>query len=351
MLCKKCFVFIYLMFLFALVQGQTVSALYKTINLPHVGDSIVKQQVDYIDPGIGGTNILWNFQTVKPVNNYYNLKYVALTADSTCFEGVEHSTIYRYKVHKDSLYHTGYENSTTYMNYTKPELKLKFPFKKGDTISSNFVGEGEYCHRINLHVSGKTKVLADASGTLYAPLGLTFKNVLRVKSIREYMQTGVDSVSMYLECYSWYVKDNRYPVFETVKATTKKTGKQEVEYKVASFFYPPQKQVTLLADTTNWHKVYSDEKETNIDLLFLNCSISPNPVESEVKIEYDLNEDATISFTVFDNMGRAKATLPSSSKTAGHYEEMLDLSGYMAGIYPVIVEVNGQTKTYKIIKR
>ena len=224
---------------FIQAQRNPFTELIRITNLPRAGDSLVKQQVDYIDPGMAGTNITWDFRKVNPVNDYYNIRYRITTPDSIKMAGIEHGTIYSYMVKGDSLLHTGYENSTTIMNYSSPELRLRFPVRFGDIVSSDFEGEGEYCHIIALHVSGKTTITADAAGTLITPLGLIFKNVLRVKSLREYLQTGLDSLTMKLESYAWYAPGHRYPVFETVKTVTKKTGKRETEHKVASFLLSP----------------------------------------------------------------------------------------------------------------
>jgi hypothetical protein len=345
------YLFLPLLTLNGLTYGQQATGLHKLVNLPHVGDSIVKQQVDYVDPGIGGTNVIWNFQLVKPVNDYYNLKYQALNPDTNQIAGIEHNTIYRYEVKGDSLYHTGYENSTTLMNYYKPELKLSYPFSYGDSIRSYFLGEGEYCNRIKLHVAGKTKVIADAMGTLNTPLGLSFKKVLRIKSFREYTQTGLDSVSMTLESYAWYVQGNRYPIFETVKTSTKKADQKGIEHKVASFFYPPIRQATLLADTSNWSKTYSDKKVININEILINYRLVPNPVQSQLTIEYDIKEDASVSFVLYDNLGKAKIIIPPTKKIAGHNTESMNLNGFLSGFYPLTVTVNNMVKTLKVMKR
>ena len=331
-------------------QQNPVNSLYKLINLPHAGDSIVKQQVDYIDPGMAGTNITWNFRSVHPVNEYYNLRYQIIDTNSFQMAGIEHSTVYHYLVQGDSLLHTGYENSTTFMKYSAPELKLRFPFHYGDTISSCFSGEGEYCHRIALHVAGTTIISADAIGTLYTPLGLTFKNVLRVKSLREYSQTGMDSLTMQLESYAWYVAGNRYPVFETVKTATRKTGNRETENKVASLFYPPSEQALLLADTTNWSKEILMDETLDVDQFFTNYKLIPNPVQSELRIEYDLTCDSGISFKVFDNNGIAIFDLPLTAKQAGHYSEIINMHGFPAGIYLINVKINKKAKVIKFIK-
>jgi hypothetical protein len=332
-------------------QARNATMLTKKRNLPHAGDSIIKQQVEYVDPGASGRDITWDFRNVHPVDDAYNLRYKAITPDTLQLMGIEHRTIYRYQVKGDTLLHTGFENATTLMEYTQPEIKMRFPFRYGDTISSHFEGKGEYCHRISLHVAGKTTIAADGTGILYTPQGLEFKNVLRVKNLREYTETGVDSVIMRLETYSWYVKGNHYPVFETVKTATQKIGKEETEHKVASFFYPPMNQ-TQQTDTLGLA-----EKETDpgnlpeIDRIFTNCRLLPNPVESQLRIEYDLAQNATVNFSLHDAIGVPKITTSPKQQQVGHYTETISMGGFSKGIYPLYVTVNGMVKTLHVVKR
>jgi len=345
-------------FLFAsLACGLTAQkpvTLRKHRNLPHAGDSIIKQQVAYVDPGTSGRDVTWDFSSVNPVDDSYTLRYKALTPDTLQLAGIEHRTIYRYRVQGDTLLHTGYENVTTLMEYTQPEIKMRFPFRYGDTISSHFTGTGEYCHRVPLHVAGTTTLTADACGTLHSPSGEIFRNVLRVKTLRQYAETCVDSVTMQLESYAWYVRGNRYPVFETVKTSTQKTGKQETEHQVASFFYPPTDQ-TQQTDTTgladNGRDVACNVSTTDIDLLFTNCRLLPNPVESQLQIEYDLTQDATLNFSLHDALGMPKITTSPVQRTAGHYTETMQMGRFVQGIYPLYVTVNGMVKTLHVVKR
>ena len=335
---------------FIQAQRNPFTELIRITNLPRAGDSLVKQQVDYIDPGIAGTNITWDFRKVNPVNDYYNILYRITTPDSIRMAGIEHGTIYSFMVKGDSLLHTGYENSTTIMNYSSPELRLKFPVRYGDIVSSDFEGEGEYCHIITLHVSGKTTITADATGTLITPLGLLFKNVLRVKSLREYLQTGLDSLTMKLESYAWYSPGHRYPVFETVKTVTKKTGKRETEHKVASFFYPPPEKAFLLADTSNWTKQELPVELNSTEPLLINIKLIPNPVQSWLNIEYNLTSDVVISFKIFDNNGILRFSLPEALKEAGNYSEKINMNGFNPGIYLINVFVDNMVKVIKVIK-
>jgi len=331
-------------------QQSHVTMLYKHRNLPQAGDSIIKQQVAYIDPGAAGKGIIWDFRAVQPVNDQYNVRYRALSPDTSIIGIIEHRTLYRYRVQGNTLMHTGYENATTLMTYTEPELTMRFPFRYGDSISSHFTGTGEYCHRIALHVAGTTTVTADGTGTLYTPSGLEFKNALRVKSVREYTQTGVDSVLMQLTVYSWYVWGNRYPVFETIKTATQKIGKAETEHKVASFFFPPIDQAKTEQDTTNWEKPKPDATPETIDDVFTKCRLLPNPVQSELRIEYTLTRDATVSFSVHDQMGIAQITTSPRMETAGQYTEIVQMGGLHMGIYPLYVTVDDMVKEMQVVK-
>jgi hypothetical protein len=334
-----------------LAQSRTTAVLTKHRNLPHAGDSIIKQQVEFIDPEASGRNITWDFRTVHPVDDAYNIRYKTLTADTFQLAGIEHRTIYCYRIQGDTLWHTGYENATTLMKYTRPEIKMKFPFHYGDTISSLFEGKGEYCHRILLHVAGKTTTVADGTGTLYTPQGGEFKNVLRVKSVREYTETGVDSVTMRLETYAWYAKGNRYPVFETVKTTTHKTGKEETEHKVASFFYPPMQQEQQTDTTGLAEKDTGSESKSDVDRIFTHCRLLPNPVESQLRIEYELSESSTLNFSIHDAVGVPKITTAPIFQQAGHYTKTISMGSFPRGVYPLHVTVNGMVKTLHVVKK
>jgi hypothetical protein len=83
-------------------QKSRVTVLFKHRNLPQAGDSIIKQQVVYVDPGAAGQDITWDFSTVQPVNDSYNVRYQALSPDTSVIGGIEHRTLYRYGVQGDT---------------------------------------------------------------------------------------------------------------------------------------------------------------------------------------------------------------------------------------------------------
>ena len=44
-------------------------------NRPRSGDEIIKQQVEFKDPGREGENVIWDFGKLKSINNRYSLTY------------------------------------------------------------------------------------------------------------------------------------------------------------------------------------------------------------------------------------------------------------------------------------
>ena len=207
------------------LQAQNLHKLSTERNAYRAADQLVKQQVEYKDPGSSGKNLTWDFRFLQPINEEYALNY--FIPDSTNMMrlcGQEHNTRYYFRQQKDSLQAVGYENSTTYMEYPTPELRMHFPFAYGDTLFSYFVGKGQYCHRLELAVKGYTRIEADAEGELLLPKSETVKKAMRVRTLRHYTETGKDSVEMTLDTYSWYAAGIRYPVFESIKTTLSKKG-------------------------------------------------------------------------------------------------------------------------------
>ena len=151
-------------------------------NMMRPDDEIVKQQVDYKEPGRAGANVLWNFSTLNLQNDSYRLFYVEHKDGQ--IRGVEHNTRYYYHLSGDSLLQTGYENPTTISIDEQPELLMKFPVHYGDSTFSYFNANGRYCERLHISAMGTVRTYADAYGMMVLPNGDTMKNVLRIRSLK-----------------------------------------------------------------------------------------------------------------------------------------------------------------------
>lgn len=318
-------------------------------------DRIVKQQVEFKDPGSTGKELTWDFRTLQPINEEYKLDYFipdSTRMDTLC--GMEHNTRYYYSQKRDSLWAVGFENSTTLMEYLKPELKLRFPFGYGDTLRSNFEGTGQYSHRLDLKVKGYTRVEADAEGELLLPDFETVKRALRVHTLRYYTQTGRDSIEMTLDTYAWYAEGIRYPVFESIKTNlikkARKQGEQTKDTTVfaTSFYYPPELQISqVLTDPI------PENQETlqGAEAVFTEATMFPNPVVSNLYINYKLTRSAQIWFSVHNNAGIPVRQTTPKNMQAGYNYMIINMSNTLTGTYIVYVHVDDMVLQRVIVKK
>jgi hypothetical protein len=312
------------------------------------GDVIVKQQVEYLEPGSPGVKSMWNFSRLNPVNEKYNLVYFTYDKEDTVhITGLEHETRYDYEQKDDTLWLTGYTNRTTEMTYSRPEAQLRYPFHYGDSLYTRFIGKGSYCRKIDLAAKGETFVMVDATGMLITPEGDTLKKVTRVKRIRSYTEIGVDSVKLKLETYSWYALGYRYPVFETVKSWENR-GDSTWACFGTSFYYPIRNLAELAEDTVNMN-IRNNEAQSN-DIL-LSCTTYPNPVVSELAVNYELSQDAHVSFRLCDIGGRPWMSQPAQTMAAGKQGYIIPMSGFPPGDYALYITVDGYAHRYKVIKQ
>ena len=315
------------------------------------GDSIYKYQVDYKDPGSKGRKLNWDFSHVHINNDSYLIKYfLPDKKDTTLICGMEHRTRYYYRQKQDSLWSTGFENYTTLMNYTKPELKLKFPFNYGDTLYSAFEGKGIYCNLLPLKVKGWTRVKADAEGELTLPENKKIQHALRIHTTRYYTDTGKDSTEMTLETYSWYGKNLRYPVFESIKTTLHKQNKDTAIF-FTSFYYTPEeldKQPDLLPnDSTDIYGNPIPEAER----VFTEARMLPNPVISNLNIDFKLKRRAQIWFTVHNNIGIPMRQTTPQLLDEGYHQTQIPMGGLVTGTYTVYVHVDDMLIQRVVVKK
>ena len=280
------------------------------LNMFRAGDEIVKQQVQYKDPGRAGENVLWDFSKLNIVNNEYVLMYDTIGGFIT---GKEHNTWYYYSISGDSLLCHGYENSTTMVKNECPELLLRFPVNYGDSTFSYYSGNGRYCDRLKISAMGTISSKVDACGTMILPDGDTLKNVLRVHTVKK-ISENLESVFLYrektpeafistdsvnyrlatdtllleLDTYRWYMAGYRYPVFETVKSISNNYGRARDFFSTA-FFYPIKDHSYLDNDPENRDLLRSDTENDNQQNpdpwsgLSYNCY--PNPASNDLNIE------------------------------------------------------------------
>jgi hypothetical protein len=349
-----------LFFCCVLVSAKAQNRLTTDRNGYRAADQLTKQQVEFKDPGSSGRNLVWDFSMLQPINEDYTLNY--FIPDSIRMDtigGQEHNTRYYYMQKRDSLWATGFENATTLMDYEQPELRLKFPFAYGDTLFSRFEGKGEYGHRLHLKVKGYTRVQADAEGELKLPAFETVKKALRVHTLRQYTQTGKDSVEMTLDTYAWYARGIRYPVFESVKTImSKKLKKAENSDREnvkdttvfsTSFYYPPEKQTAEVQTDS-----IPEESQTaayGAASVFTEGQYMPNPVETNLYINFKLTRAANVWFTLHNNIGVIQCSTSPTNLNEGYNNTTVNMSKLMTGTYTLYVHVDNMMMQKVIVKK
>jgi len=333
-------------------------------NMFRAGDEIIKQQVEYKDPGRAGENVLWDFGKLKSLNDEYKLSYIF--GKDSLLTGIEHQTRYYYSLSNDSLLLWGYENYTTLMENKQPELQLRFPVNYGDSTFCYYNGNGMYCNHLNISAMGTFTSKADAHGMMILPDGDTLKNVIRVRTIKriaektkslyiplwwgqgeveniENQVVSTDSINSRLsndtillgvETYRWYVKGYRYPIFETVKSITNKQGQERTFFDTA-FFYPPQEHY-YLEDGEDNKKILEAQKQGKKynPLQDVKYNVYPNPVNATLNIEIFLPVEAKIKLQVCSVANKSVYINENKGKfVSGNHEFQLDVSKLPQGFY------------------
>ncbi|MDR2057038.1 MAG: T9SS type A sorting domain-containing protein [Dysgonamonadaceae bacterium] len=288
------------------------------LNMFRPEDVIVKQQVEYKEPGRTGANVLWDFSRLNVVNDEYELVYSAY--NDTVIIGTEHLTAYHYALQNDSLLLWGFENQTTKLRNVQPELLLKFPFHYGDTTYSYYYAHGKYGNRLELDAMGSLETVADSYGMMILPSKDTLKQVLRTRTLKyiaedtrpigdnyyEKMEHPLnlssdsirfriqnDSVVFVVETFRWYEKGYRYPVFETVRSWEQYSGTADYEFLATAFFYPPQEHYYLEEDADNLALLANEENNVTDPWAGLNYDLYPNPVKNvNLNVEIYLPKNA-----------------------------------------------------------
>lgn len=350
------------------------------------GDKLKKQQIAYKDPGRSGENVVWDFSRQVPFNDNYIVRYITPKkekADTIRIYEVEHQTKYKYDLVGDSLLLTGFENSGSFINYSIPQLSMKYPFLLGDSINSSFSGAGIHENVFMIESVGTISTKVDATGTLILPNDDTIKNAFRVKTIQVFIQStypisyapektidmdslsrvSMDSVkiaetdSIYLktESFKWFVPGYRYPVFETIMNRSHSvTDTTSIPDIATSFYFPPSQHSYLENDEGNMKILDSiqagNSNESKGDSLLFKFNYFPNPLRTFLSVELLLDNPSNVSFRVSDLAGHMVFNQNEGFLASGMHYFSLNLNRLQLGEYVLYILVNDQIARATLMK-
>lgn len=338
--------------------------LQSNLNFFRAGDVIVKQQVEYKDPGRAGKKVLWDFSQLSAVNEEYTLDYSS--DNDTVITGTEHLTRYHYALQNDSLLLWGFDNQTTKLPNIQPEVLLKFPVNYGDTIQSYYYAHGKHGNRLEMEAMGSVETSADAYGMMILPDKDTLKQVLRTRTVKYIAENTRsisdsyyaklkeplfippdsingrlrnDSVLFVVETFRWYEKGYRYPVFETIRSweqQKKNERNDENEFLATAFFYPPQEHYYLDDDEENSALLENEENDGNTVIdpwEGLSYNFYPNPVRTTLDVEMYLPKPANIRVQLRNVTGIIELEENKGSYPKGTCRFQLDVMRIPTGSY------------------
>lgn len=299
-------------------------------------DSLIMQEVRYVQPGNAGSRVEWDFSSLEFINPNYILTYKG-KLDSIC--ATEHRTRYYLSQTTDSVFCYGFENSKTVMHFDNPQLTAVFPFSYKDTATSYFSGTGEYGYNLPIQINGNVKITADATGTLFLPDEI-IRNAIRLKSEISYTNSNIDSTFIKETIYRWYAEGYRYPVFKSVQVTETKGSSNDTVRFNASFIYSKALQEQRIAERDNasvWLEglVQTDSMHTDTTIIE-NLTISPNPVYDSATLTFELTKSTHVNIYVLSSseeiMYNTKYNLPKGTNSI-----LLPTSNFIQGRYIVYV--------------
>jgi hypothetical protein len=299
---------------------------------------------NYVDPGTYGKNVIWDFTNLEINNNFEGQileTYLSKCCNifpkgNTVLEEFDNYFVFETSANKLEQY--GFLSSTgsTKVIYTKPFVKMQYPFTYGSHFEGNF--EADYI--INGQKTGKLvgtyKVEGDAKGKLKLPNGKELSNVLRVKEVKSSKQI-INNVTTTFEdvSYRWYVENHRFPVLVLIKSTYNYNGTPTVTTKAAF-------NSNVISATPNVNAVNENFK----------IDIYPNPYQGRVTIAYNLENTANVNISVYDLTGKLVNIVTKGVETAGqkqHYFSATEL-GMPTGAYIVKLRIDNKEISRKILE-
>lgn len=338
----KKFLYIFLWWC-AIVPTQLHAQHLTLFHIPLTTDSLYGYKMPYIAVADTGKNCVWDFSNLSMDSaEIIEVNYFAPTTDTMHIGLHREKANYYYYCHQDTLWQTGYETSRTHVQYPVPIPMLRFPFEYGDTIKGKVLGNGQYCHLLSIHTEGTYFVTADATGQLLLQ-GMTVDSVLRLHTIMQYQDSRSKNTTIQEERYLWYSPYCRYPLLETLLV---QVIKESDTVSVSSTYYYPQEQ----EDVQERKDVEQDLQIELADSLMTEVSFMPNPVYTDLQVNYSLFRSAQVYISVHYNGGISTYQTPVRKEEEGTHSVTINMAGMPVGNYVVYIHADDVIASGSLIK-
>jgi len=300
----------------------------------------------YVDPGVSGKNVVWDFSKLEvhnsftgSIENYYTSKCCSkFSKGNVVLE--EFGNFFVFESTPTSLEQIGYMsgNGVTRFEYSKPFIKMRYPFTFGSTYSGNYDGNYIVNDKVIGSISGTFLVEGDGFGKLILPNGSVLDNVLRVKEVRTTIQVFSSGSTLITDItYRWYVSQHRFPVLVLIRSEVMGQNSEPVVSTRAA-----HNRNVMNATTANPHNPLSN----------INLSVYPNPYTDKVKIEFITTERSQVNLSIYDMSGKMVSEIENLTLDAGlkRYEFSAKALGLTGGTYILKLKAGQVEETHKLIE-
>lgn len=323
--------------------GQVKLTYEKHALLPGENNNMIL--TEYVDPGPGGVNQIWDFSELKIVKEFTGyLDPSSVTKNSNQLANantalIEFGNTFYFDVNENRIDLYGYssQNGQISITYDKPFTKMIYPFEYGNNFNGTFHGL-YHSYGNESELDGTYDVEADAYGTLILPDNRSIENALRVKTIKSYSRVlNERKTDIEIVTHRWYSDNERYPLLVFISTSVSNGSGTSVSKKAA------------FREVQN---VSTQDEQLLVNEAVLNLSALPNPYVDKFNLQYSVNEPGKISIEIFDAAGKKVHTLINKTLPAGNYQYEFDASaeGLVKGVYHIRAVFNDMVKTQKIIQ-
>lgn len=336
-------------FTFLLLAFACTNALHCQIKMTfethgfRAGDEHACQTVEYKDPGMPGTNVMWDFSNLVSKDNI-GTSSVLFRAGENYNTAVarQDGVVFLYDITNNQVEYRGFEKDNHFYSFTSPIVKTKYPQTYGTSFDGTFGGKILVKGQPAGDISGTYSTEVDGEGTILLPNGEKIP-VLRVKTTKVTTQWGPACNSHEVIKYLWYAQDIRYPVFVTMEtAYYSANGGQRVVLEKISYLNTNLKRENNLRSTTGLDGIDSG----------FTCRVSPNPFKDQIYIQYSLPKQALVSIELYNAQGAKLAVVLPKQMQEGEQAITYNVGNgtSVKGIYFLRIIVDGKVHIEKLIK-
>jgi hypothetical protein len=337
-------------FLFSAIIGLTISLplLFAQVTLQYATHSLAEGidnsmiLCNYAESGEGGENMVWDFSGLANKKGFTGtLNSAASTNNSTLFPAAnielgEFNHRFYFKATPQSIEHVGYASTSgNYKEFLhKSFVKMKYPFGFGDYYSGDFYGDYQYGTREGRIENGFYSVEGDAYGTLILPGNITLKNVLRVKTVKNFNRVGENYTQQVSMTTYRYYDQARYPRLTLIKTEVSTNNGRPVMTTQAAFNNDVNAPAGAIinASTSNHLQMY------------------PNPVIQSFTLEFMVYKSGNIRIDVLDNTGKLITNLSNKAMDKGLYIESFSIDKLEKGNYLIRYSNHDVVETFQFSK-